>query len=88
MKSFESIVAFHINKASRNTSPKIVNNKGMRDEAEDFRYKDNENVRYLMKVFKWLKFNKIPILKDLYISLVNFNISKGFKTQLRNFSNF
>ena len=82
---FESIVAFHINKASRNTSPKVVDNKGISDEAEDFRYKDNENVRYLMKVFKWLKFNKIPILKNLYISLVNFNISKGFKNQTKKF---
>ena len=31
---FESIVAFHINKASRNTCPQIVNNKGISDEAK------------------------------------------------------
>ena len=86
----ESMVAFKINKIGATEVSRFVENDGINDLAEDFRYKDNKSTIFFKEFAKHLKpLKSIPILASLYnlianvvaslLSIANFKSKKYFK---------
>ena len=86
----ESMVAFKINKIGATEVSKVVENDGINDHAEDFRYKDNRLTIFFKEFAKYLKpLKSIPILASFHnlianvvaslLSIANFKSKKYFK---------
>ena len=84
------MVAFKINKIGATEVSKVVENDGINDHAEDFRYKDNRSTIFFKEFAKYLKpLKSIPILASLHnlianvvaslLSIANFKSKKYFK---------
>jgi hypothetical protein len=69
IQSFESIVAFHINKQATNLLSELTNNNGIDDFAKDFRYHKNIFVSILLSKFEFLK--HIPGVKLLALNIMD-----------------
>ncbi len=73
VQSFESITAFHVNRAASNLLSEPTSNNGIDDSAKDFRYEENKIIDLFQKKVSRLKFFKnIKIFK--YIKNISFNI--------------
>lgn len=82
---FESVVAFRINKLALKVLSKTTSNNGIKDDAKDLRYVDNDKIELLNKVFKFLKIYKIPIINKIIVLYLNFQISKGYQNPIKKF---
>ncbi|MDB9877756.1 class I SAM-dependent methyltransferase [Amylibacter sp.] len=75
----ESMVALKINKKASNLKSELINNGGMDDLAQDFRYADNPSIEGFNKIVSFFKFmRKIPFAKFLAISLRNYLGNRKF----------
>ena len=82
VQSFESIIAFHINRKASNLLSKTTNNNGVDDSAKDFRYEGNKTIDTFQKNISKFKFLKhIPGMKFLknaaFNTIVNLTASKN-----------
>lgn len=66
VQSFESIIAFHINRKASNLLSETTNNNGVDDSAIDFRYEGNQTIDKFKKISSRLRFLKyVPGMETL-----------------------
>jgi hypothetical protein len=72
VQSFESIIAFHINRKASNLLSEATNNNGADDSAKDFRYEGNQTIDSFQKNVSRFRFLKhIPGMKFLKNATLN-----------------
>jgi hypothetical protein len=77
---YESIVAFCINKKQSSLVSEPTDNGGKNDNSVDYRYEDNQTVKDLEYINKFLKY--IPGFKFLIIQLKFFLIKINSKSKV------
>ncbi len=78
VQSFESIVAFHVNREATNVGSERSHNKGIDDLATDYRYQKSKIFNFYQKISQRFRFLKhIPGAKFLRY-IIFFFVNKSF----------
>lgn len=82
VQSFESIIAFHINRKASSLLSETTNNNGVDDFAKDFRYEGNQTIDMFKKISSRLRFFKfipgiVPLKNLVFNILANLTSNKN-----------